>query len=868
MYAEQYSCENMERNRQQTEMLSWLKEASENSVMSPKTQAEYIYEKQNIITRMLKNSEISGHTRFLLTKISMRKQEYLNIIMEKFIPQKKSTHPVKISQVVHGVVNENPSRNFLNEALTKVKYVMILLILFTRVGTSLSVNVEVKIDKGVMLIYSNMNNIEIQERTEKINLNRFDNFIVKLENILHKIGSLREFSPHNNNCQIAGNSVDNLDEVINVAKTSNLNYLMIDAKESNKIFHQKEFEIILYKPKMADSKVTCEYGYSLGKIVSMLALSPLNNNHIPWFSHDQYEFFKKQKSIMYDENGNNCGYQGRFKNNQYNKQIILEPIAGLESCSRICRTSSEIYNRMKQLRLSTGANLTSSYNECAAFSYDIQNNFCILTSKFVDEDINNLDQSWSNKNSDYSGFLSFTAKRNCKPYYDSKNRPEIYMGKYLIKVDTLCNFSNKKLKLELKNMRCNNLANKLQFPVRNMLINFKTFLTNFKLAHIKSNKINRERRQLKAISKIGSKFISALSFARKNINQISKLTDYLGTSNLSPNKLLENIKSRMMQNGYKSKITKISGINQIDNLDLNMDLVQSYESFLKIPQEINNVELFLSNLQQEAMKHKNSLQQTILDYYPRENITKDFIGKSKFIYTSYIYENQTIRHFIKAVESNKYKSTFLTLIPLDERFFKRIYFQQSIMKNKNPLISECWISILNDGNVKDIKERCNGNDFSINFDFNNDIVSLEHKFGSSTGKIVVINKKAIIQTFCKSSNLIIKCQGFCVLGISQDCSLFVNSFPRISASGDYGDEKSFSEIYIHRNTSIIKHMSNKLYAIEINILDIIQWTMIGILFVLICIIMAILCKGRYYNTNDYDLQRSNVFNNINEIINV
>lgn len=121
----------------------------------------------------------------------------------------------------------------------------------------------------------------------------------------------------------------------------------------------------------------------------------------------------------------------------------------------------------------------------------------------------------------------------------------------------------------------------------------------------------------------------------------------------------------------------------------------------------------------------------------------------------------------------------------------------------------------------------------VRIELSKNIFVITHQFGSIQGSLLVINKYSIFEVSCLSSMLIDNCLGFCIIAISDECQIIVNS-ELIRESNKIAS--SFSpKIIINRNASLSIVEEIKASVND----DQIQFLLIGfILLFLVCIVIT------------------------------
>ena len=184
-------------------------------------------------------------------------------------------------------------------------------------------------------------------------------------------------------------------------------------------------------------------------------------------------------------------------------------------------------------------------------------------------------------------------------------------------------------------------------------------------------------------------------------------------------------------------------------------------------------------------------------------------------------------------------------------FFQEPLFWKSAIKggalqNEN----RCLIALLKADKKKfnEIRATCTG-DKVARIELSKNIFVITHQFGAIQGSLLVVNKPSIFEVSCLSSMLIDNCLGFCIIAISDECQIIVNS-ELIRESNKIASTFS-PKIIINRNTSLAILEEIKAAVND----DQIQFILIGMIVLCsLCIIItqvSCFCCNRLKASQEY-----------------
>ena len=149
------------------------------------------------------------------------------------------------------------------------------------------------------------------------------------------------------------------------------------------------------------------------------------------------------------------------------------------------------------------------------------------------------------------------------------------------------------------------------------------------------------------------------------------------------------------------------------------------------------------------------------DNWPLNDKTFKWINGSNYNFVSYVSNGNLIRHFIKSSLTEAYSGHYFTIIPINEKFFENIYWQQ------------------------------------VQVDTH--LAYIKHNFGFAMGKIVVlIYYIGMIEIYCRRKNLLVRAIGIILVAVSNDCSVNLNGQVRIMAQAQNVDTYFEPVVLLHK----------------------------------------------------------------------
>ena len=617
---------------------------------------------------------------------------------------------------------------------------------------------EVEITKDHIILNSEIRMTELYEITEKIDLEPLFQFLSQINATLLHIEQFTEFQESHTACAVYGNPNDNTDsieDIKKIAKDKGLNNLLISHQEKTR---NHNFMTLF---RMINGSFSCEISYSLARIQLLLAS---NTRRIPpYYVHERISYRNSLYDLFRDKNGLKCLRHGLIKNKNifpYNfKQYVEEP--GIEACSQICKTMHLKFKQGLSINKLTGIQL--NLEDCAIWSFAISNKTC-----FIKHNISqNMFLNKMSFESDYE-FMSVTGKPDCQMKLDS-GYPSMFINNQLTDLREICSFSENNLIFTKYNARCMNLYFSIKQPLKKLQLDVIFFIKSFLIKNrLNSKPVKRS---------IGNFFGPVSTFLGQAVARegISLLDNVFYKPSLQPLEMLTNIINNIRQAGYRGKVVK-KVKRKRDNININQFL-QGFKILQQVSNKIvnKNFNIILEGLAQNGTKIMSFFESLIQSDDPIFNSTINFIQNSSYLFSSYVIptDEVIIRHFLKPVIKNKYKSNMISYIPLNEGFFDNKYWQSdTFVGSEQETPNSCLIQLLAGLNGK-LPVNCQYSK-SSKLMKNDNIFFVKHHYGDFAGRVVLINQPGLVEVSCKEGSLMEKTKGLIVFAISEDCKILFN----------------------------------------------------------------------------------------------
>ena len=323
----------------------------------------------------------------------------------------------------------------------------------------------VKIDKGHIILNSEIKMTELYKITEKINIQPLIEFLNQLNSTLKHIEGFTQFRESHTACSAYGNNNDNtdsLEKIELIAKENKISNLLVQHQEQSR---NHNF-IALFR--MINGSFSCEISYSLSRIQLLLASNTRRSP--PYYKHENYAYRNALYNLFKDKNNLKCLRHGLIKEKNifpYDIKVYVEE-PGVETCQRICSTMRNKFKQGLSINRLTGINL--NFKDCGVWSFSISNKTCFIK--------HTISQSmFLNKmshESDYE-FMSVSGKPDCQMMLD-EGYPSIFVNNKLTDMSSLCSFSNVNLIFTKYNARCMNLYFSIKQPLQKLKLEMGFFI--------------------------------------------------------------------------------------------------------------------------------------------------------------------------------------------------------------------------------------------------------------------------------------------------------------------------------------------------------------------------------------------------------
>lgn len=617
----------------------------------------------------------------------------------------------------------------------------------------------VSINKDHIILNSEIRMTELYEITEKIKIEPLVEFLNQLNNTLKHIEEFTEFKESHTACAVYGNANDNTDNFENIEKIARerkISNLLVQHQEQSR---NHNFMTLF---RMLNGSFSCEISYSLSRIQLLLSLN--TRRSAPYYKHEKYAYRDALYSLFQDKNGLKCLRHGLIKENgifPYDLKVYVEE-PGVEKCQQICTTMRKRFNQGLSINRLTGVKL--DFNDCGVWSFSIANKTCFIKHK-IDQ---NMFLNKMSHSSEYE-FMSVSGKPDCQVKLDV-GFPSIYVNNKLTDMRSICSFSNNNLIFTKYNARCMNLYFSIKQPLQKLKLEMGFFIKSFL-----RNNILKNRPVKRSIGSLFGKVATFLSHAVAR-EGVSFLSNVVQKASLQPLEILTSINNNMRQAGYEGRIVK-----KVKRRQQNIDILQFMEGFKILQQVTNkivnkNFNVILEGLAQNGTRLMEFFENLIHSDAPMFNSTLDFIQNSSYLYSSYVIpgNGMVIRHFLKPVIKEKYKSNMISYIPINKDFFNKNFWQtDTFVGSEQETPNSCLIQLLAGNLNEQIHNKCQYAK-SSKLIKNDNIYFIRHTFGEIVGKVVLINQPGLVEISCKEGSLMEKTMGLIVLAISEDCKVLLN----------------------------------------------------------------------------------------------
>ena len=728
----------------------------------------------------------------------------------------RSTSLAQMGLCLGALVNKTGYLRSFIPAMIKV-LIFINIITITK-GSSIP-NTAIEINQNYLIVNSEVLTTELYECSEKYNLEGLFAFASKLDETLTYIQELNKFKASHKTCSNFGNrneNTDRMEQLIKIAKSNHINQLLIQHQEEAAI---QDFISILSINK--NHTYECKIGFSIEKIKLLLAANTRRDP--PHYFHEIDAYKNAMLNIFKTPDGLDCLRHGMLKVNHLypydNKFYMDEP--AVESCQSICEVQHLKYEQFKRMQQLTA----NSYDikDCQLWTYSISNRTCFIKYKISQNSfIENMDFS-----STYTS-MTISGKPDCKMKLNN-GFPKMYIKGNLTDMRNFCSFSPTNIYFEDYNSRCVNLYYSIKNPLQKLKFDLTTFTKEFIRNNILKNKKNK-----RSILDVGVKIINVLSRAATS-NGITLLKDIVQKSNYNPMQILAQLNKNMKYAGFNGKVIK-----NIDNINPHVNLTQFLDSFQIFKQATsrminNNFDVIIDQLERNATQIKSYYNGLLFNEAPTKNETLNFLKNDSYMFSSYILKDERtiVRHFIKPKIQTSYKAHAVTFIPLMPKYFFNTELWQSdtFLGEQNEKPNNCLINLLAGKIDNNVIQLCSSLK-SHKIIQSTQIFWIPHTFNDVISRIVLINKKCLIECTCKHGRIMKKLNGLSGLMLSRDCNLLIDGQSIFKA--EVNIKGSIPKILFQYNYTLIKPVETEF---EYN--DEIQFALMGLLMIVLVIWVCI-----------------------------
>merc|ERR1711891_142916 len=285
-----------------------------------------------------------------------------------------------------------------------------------------------------ILIYSSIDTVKYTEISEIYPLDPILNQIVKLNKTLSLIQGLLRFSIENRDCTTLGNvnsNIDNIEELIKIAKTKNLTMLRMQISETG-IKHKFVGYVV-----NENHQTSCLLTNSVANIQYLLAQNTIRNTPE---TDQQIINYRDNMLLRFKDNyKRSCIRQGSFPSRFVkSKFVVSQP--QIENCAAICYFM--LSNFLNAVRHNSVSSIKQNLTNCQSWSYNVKTGFCELIEKISTEDfIGEID--WEKDDNLYA----MTGLATCQPSEFSRSMPRVYANDRLTNMHEICRFSSENASL-------------------------------------------------------------------------------------------------------------------------------------------------------------------------------------------------------------------------------------------------------------------------------------------------------------------------------------------------------------------------------------------------------------------------------------
>ena len=652
---------------------------------------------------------------------------------------------------------------------------------------------------NILKVSSNLPQAELRETTEIYQLSSLKIFENELNIALEDLKNLRNFKPSAKACASVEQTDDVL-EMIAFATKHNFNSVRMNHFEPD---GQQHFVTALFKIR---SKFQCFVSYSQQRAKELLASSHFRAE--PTSEVELQRYRKYADGAFRTAANKSCLRHGGLKNiNLYGRHIgLTEP--GLERCSQICAHQAATHLFSKQL-----AKLTANIEilpMCHGYTYLPHNKTCLISRKMTESNfISDLsfENHWKS---------ALTGEPHC---VKTRKQAFLKLNASLVNTQNICQFSHR----DFTNSKLQTRCTAKYFAYSRPLINIKEQLKYFKAQVLKLYEVKLRssvKRSITLTSALAETVLKLLTnLALKS--GTSLISNFINGIGLGTSDMLKQSLQKLERAGFKGELITKEIPTQTNFSLFNYSLVSEafYTLQLLSKQDKDiNFDKVLFDLSRQYNELKNYYIALLTNPQPLLNMTHVAVKEKKYVFSSYIKDNQIFRHFFWSEMSNKNTAKFISVIPLEIKDFQNNNFYQSgiFRRNEKQNSNSCLIQILQN---KNISLNCKPN---MEMYQNGKVIIGWHKAGFENVTIVTLRGGNFVEVYCRGNTQIFFAKGLKIIAIPKNCKLVINE--QLFQEGSSGAETFLMQILYENNKVIITQNNN----INLTIISIAIFSCLGL----------------------------------------
>ena len=686
------------------------------------------------------------------------------------VGEDRPTSFATVMNLLHIVVSPKKHNRMMAGFLTKVCFIMACLTLVVKAE-----DYKIETTADHVLISSNIDTVEYAEITEQYSLEPIFNQIAKLNSTLSEIQGLLQFSMDNRDCTTLGNlnaNTDNIEELIQIAKTRNLTMLRMQTYESS-----MEHKFVGYLINN-NHQTSCMLTNSVANIQFLLAKNTFRTT--PVTDNQMIDYRDGMLARFRDNMERSCIRQGKFPTSFVKRNFaVSEP--RIENCAAECYFM--LSNFLNAFRHNSVSSVKQNLTNCQAWSFDIKTSRCELVENISNEHfIGKID--WETEGNLYA----MTGVATCQPIEFYKSMPKIFANQKLTNVHEICSFSAGDPSFDNHLSRCKNLYFELHSPIVKQKAELSLFIKNL----VEQHKIGKTRKS-RSVLYIGLAIAKMLLNAA-NTREPSVLHKLMTNATRTSIERLHILREKLTAAGIQSRVVYNRKQNEETYRPLNIEsflqVAKSWQSdYKQLPMIKHNYDSFINQLTTGSDDMKKYFLELFTNEMPLQQKTVKFIENKTYVFSSYISEDTIIRQFIKTQESS-YSAMQTTLIPISQTAFFRSYFWQTdIFQGKSFMQSnQCLRRLMQEMHNEDTIDICKAAPKITDFEkLGENIFSIRQRVKNITGRVVVTNEAAVFEVRCKEDHLLKSVQGLAIFIISDDCAFICSGQiiiqPKLNVAG-------------------------------------------------------------------------------------